>query len=90
MQQPSFHDGTALRQVNVRGAPPRQHGEMAKLIFQCTGTGLTVQVWLTDEAVDADSYEAVTCPACARVHLVNKTTGKMLSDKEEKMPRDTS
>jgi hypothetical protein len=43
------------------------------------------QVWLPDEAptVQADSYEVVTCPACARRHLVNKTTGKMSGDNEK-------
>ncbi len=29
----------------------------------------------------ADSFEAVTCPACARVHLINRKTGKTLGDK---------
>jgi len=58
---------------------------MAKLNFRCARTGLNVQVWLSDEAptVQADSYEVVTCPACARVHLVNKTTGRTLGDKEK-------
>ena len=32
----------------------------------------------------ADSYESVTCPACTRIHLVNKTTGKMLGDNEKR------
>lgn len=46
---------------------------------------MNVQVWLPDEAPveRTDSYEAVSCPACARVHLVNKTTGKTLSDKDK-------
>ena len=63
---------------------------MAKLIFKCVRTGMSVQVWLpeaapndSDNADSADSYEAVTCPACGRMHLVNKTTGKMLSDTEK-------
>jgi hypothetical protein len=58
---------------------------MAKLIFRCDRTGMNVQVWLAEEAptVQADSYEVVTCPACARVHLVNKTTGKTLSEKQK-------
>jgi len=74
-----------LRQVNARRGDRRQYEKMAKLIFRCARTGLNVQVWLPDEtpAVHADSYEAVTCPACARIHLVNKTTGKMLGDKEK-------
>lgn len=58
---------------------------MAKLIFRCARTGLNVQIWLPDDAPadKTDSYEFVTCPACGRVHLVNKVTGKMLSDKEK-------
>jgi len=58
---------------------------MAKLNFWCARTGLNVQVWLPDDAptVQTDSYEVVTCPACARVHLVNKTTGRTLGDKEK-------
>jgi hypothetical protein len=58
---------------------------MAKLNFRCARTGLNVQVWLPDNAptVQADSYEVVTCPACAQVRLVNKTTGRTLGDKEK-------
>jgi len=46
---------------------------------------MNVQVSLPDAspADRGDSYEAVSCPACARLHLVNKTTGKMLSEKEK-------
>jgi hypothetical protein len=29
-----------------------------------------------------DSYEAVTCPACTRIHLINKITGRLLSEHE--------
>jgi hypothetical protein len=75
----------SLRQVNARCGSHHQYEKMAKLIFRCSPTGLNVQVWLPDEtpAVHADSYEAVTCPACTRIHFVNKTTGKMLSDREK-------
>jgi len=30
-----------------------------------------------------DSYESVQCPACARIHLINKVTGRLLSDNEK-------
>jgi len=55
---------------------------MDNLVFRCTQTGTNVQVWLADstQPESADSYEAVTCPACARVHLINRKTGKMLGD----------
>lgn len=68
---------------------------MAKLIFRCVQTGMNVQVWLPDTAPAdradshqadshaADSYESVTCPACTRLHLVNKVTGRILGDKEK-------
>jgi len=63
---------------------------MRKLIFRCMQTGMNVQIYLPDDAAPADhpdSYETVTCPACARVHLVNKTTGRLLGD-NEKVGRD--
>ena len=58
---------------------------MVNLIFRCVRTGLNVQVWLPETAPTdrTDSYEVLTCPACARIHLVNKTTGKILGDKEK-------
>jgi len=31
----------------------------------------------------ADAYEVVACAACGRLHIVNKTTGRMLSDRED-------
>lgn len=57
---------------------------MAKLIFKCVRTGMNVQVCIPRAAPNDDEnpdcYEVVTCPACCRMHLVNKSTGKMLSD----------
>jgi len=55
---------------------------MGKLIFRCVQTGMNVQMWLPEAAPTdrTDSYEAVRCPSCGRIHLVNKITGKMLSD----------
>jgi hypothetical protein len=57
---------------------------MESLVFRCTQRRTDVQVWLPENADPerADNYEAVTCPACARVHLINRKTGKMLGDKE--------
>jgi hypothetical protein len=34
----------------------------------------------TDSAEDSDVYEPVDCPACARLHLINKSTGKLLGN----------
>ena len=58
---------------------------MDNLVFRCTQTGSTVQVWLP-QAVGADrldSYEAVRCPACGRIHLVNHATGKTLGERQK-------
>ena len=40
--------------------------------------------WMDDdEDVPENEYEAVTCQACARLHLVNRKTGKLLGQEEE-------
>ena len=46
---------------------------------------MNVQIEMSELAPTdhADSYESVTCPACTRIHLINKTTGKMLGDNEK-------
>lgn len=45
---------------------------------------MNVEIGLAKEATDqANSYESVSCPACLRLHLINKTTGKLLGDKEK-------
>jgi RNase P subunit RPR2 len=74
-----------LRQINAKSGQPSEKGGMRKLIFRCVRTGMNVQIHLPDEDAHldhADSYVTVTCPACAMIHLVNKTTGRLLSDKE--------
>jgi hypothetical protein len=39
-----------------------------------------VQGWLADDPSgdEGDVYETVTCLACTRVHLINRTTGRVL------------
>jgi len=55
---------------------------MGKLIYRCTRTGMNVQIQLPEilQTDHPDSYESVTCPACTLIHLVNKRTGRLLSD----------
>jgi DNA-directed RNA polymerase subunit RPC12/RpoP len=57
---------------------------MENLVFRCSQTGSNVQIGLTVPpfAEHDDAYEAVSCPACGRLHLVNKRTGRTLSDRE--------
>ena len=57
---------------------------MAHILFRCPYSGLKVQHWLDDDASPRhekkSEYEAITCPACARLHFVNRSTGKTLGD----------
>jgi hypothetical protein len=56
---------------------------MAHFVIRCPRTGSNVQVWLPESSPtdQPDAYEAVECPACARLHFVNKITGKLLSQR---------
>jgi hypothetical protein len=58
---------------------------MASLVFRCPRTGLNVQGWIADDPTEseADNYEAVTCTACTRIHLVNPKTGRVLGADED-------
>jgi tRNA(Ile2) C34 agmatinyltransferase TiaS len=50
------------------------------VLFRCPVTGLRVQGWATEEVPSdaTDIYVSVQCPACARTHLVNPATEKVL------------
>jgi len=58
---------------------------MAAVIFRCPATGMKVQTWFADDpsADDGEIYESLQCPACSRVHLVNRSTGRTLGDDDE-------
>jgi hypothetical protein len=50
---------------------------MTAVIFICPLTDLSVQHWLDeDEDVPETEHEVIVCPACAKVHLINRKTGK--------------
>ena len=49
------------------------YGRMAGCLFTCPVTDLKVQHWLDDdEDVPENEHEAITCEACARLHLINQ------------------
>jgi len=53
------------------------------LVFRCPATGMKVQATFaakeSEEPEDrSEICETVSCPACARTHLINVTTGKVL------------
>ena len=52
--------------------------------FRCPETDMDVQTLLDKQEKDeARIYEAVICPACARLHFINTSTGKTLGSKTE-------
>jgi hypothetical protein len=60
-----------------------QNSPMANMIFKCPRTGMNVQHRLDDEPPSEERrciYEAVSCPACARLHFINRSTGRLLGD----------
>ena len=55
------------------------------VVFRCPNTGLNVQGWVAEDPSEhePESYEAVTCTAGTRVHLVDPKTGKILGSDED-------
>jgi hypothetical protein len=58
---------------------------MGNFLFTCPSTNLNVQHCRDDDDEDVpdNEYEAVTCKACARLHLINRKTGKVLGQVDE-------
>jgi hypothetical protein len=56
---------------------------MPPFLYRCPNTSLRVQGFVAEEVPDGDAYEAITCLACQRVHLVNPATGKVLGQEDE-------
>jgi hypothetical protein len=57
---------------------------MGHLVFRCPATSMNVQHWLDeDDAVRENEYEGIICPACTRLHFLNRKTGKLLGHDED-------
>jgi len=47
---------------------------------------MNVQHWLADEPAPDDpqcTFETVTCQACGGIHFINRSSGKLLGEKEQ-------
>jgi hypothetical protein len=64
---------------------------MPTFLYRCPNTGLRVQGWIADDRTERDeeNFEAVTCPACGRVHLINPKTGKVLGANHNRLAQQT-
>ena len=57
---------------------------MPPFIFKCPSTGLNVQEWVDDEdGLSDNEFQGLICPACTRLHFLNRKTGKLLGEKED-------
>jgi hypothetical protein len=54
---------------------------MVEMVFTCPQTGLNVQHRLDSEDAPDNAFVLVDCPACTRLHLINRKTGKLLGSK---------
>ncbi|WGD54143.1 hypothetical protein QA641_09735 [Bradyrhizobium sp. CB1650] len=56
-----------------------------QILFKCPRTGMNVQHRLDDarpkSSETEDTHVSVWCPACASLHFVNSTTGKLLGER---------
>jgi hypothetical protein len=41
------------------------------------------RLFAIDPAADPAIYESMKCPACGRLHLINKSTGQLLGEGDE-------
>jgi len=61
----------------------------ALIIFRCPHTGMDVQTSLEKQERDPiRAYEAISCPACTRIHFINVITGAVVSQNISDTPVD--
>jgi hypothetical protein len=58
---------------------------MATFVYRCPTTGLNVQAWFADDPSqhEGEIYETITCTACTRVHLINRSAGRVMGGDDE-------
>jgi hypothetical protein len=57
---------------------------MAHFIFRCPSTNLNVQHETDDDPdISENEYVGIMCPACTKMHLLNRKTGKLLGEDDD-------
>jgi phage FluMu protein Com len=57
---------------------------MSTITFRCPGTRQYVQQLIAEEAeADRNAYVMVDCPACGKLHFINRSTQKLLGHERE-------
>jgi hypothetical protein len=75
-----------IAQTTIKSVSQCSGMPMLPFVFRCPVFKKEVQHWLDDvddPPAGGESYEAITCPACTRLHFVNRKTGKLLGDEEK-------
>ena len=68
--------GSKPRSLEMNQSPGPTHAlppDMADVLYQCATTGQNVHVWFADDVPNDSVYISLRCPACARMHLVNRS-----------------
>ena len=55
---------------------------LMRRLYRCPNTGLRVESYACIKIAD-DAYEILTCNVCKDVHLLDRTTGKVLGEDKE-------
>jgi hypothetical protein len=55
---------------------------MPPFLYRCPNTGQKAQGLTVEEAFE-NTYEAILCVACRRLHFVNPKTGKVVGQDDE-------
>jgi hypothetical protein len=71
----------------VAGAAAHGKDRMATITFVCPMTELSVQHRLDDGKDLSEDEHIVRCPACAKLHPINRKTGKLLAVLDDQRSR---
>jgi len=53
------------------------------IVFTCPATNFRVQHWLENgDDTPEGEHDGVDCPACSRLHFINRRTGKVLGHED--------
>jgi hypothetical protein len=57
-----------------------RYTNMATFVYRCPNTGFKVQGWVADDPSEGggETYAAIPCTICTRIHLIDPKTGKVL------------
>lgn len=54
---------------------------MTDVVFTCPQTGFNVRHRLDSDGAPDNEFVSGACPACSRLHMINRKTGKLLGSK---------